>query len=139
MSVRAVVMLGLVLSASTVDWPVSAHLQRTVRAMDGWIKPGGPTEATAFVVVDNGTMYDIYLVGAESDAAGSVELVQTTNGKTARVKEVPVAAFDRLEMSADGTFLKLSHLKRAFKSGETATILLVTDAGERLSVAAVVK
>jgi copper(I)-binding protein len=62
-----------------------------------------------------------------------------TNGKTAGVKEVLIAAFDRLEMSADGTFLRLSQLKRPLKSGDTITLTLTTDGGERLSAAAVVK
>lgn len=113
--------------------------QRTVRATEAWIAAGASGEARAFAIVENGTMYDVYLVGAESDAAGAIELMQTTSGKSAAVKEVPIAAFERLEMSPDATFLKLSGLKRPLKPGETVTIVLRTDTGERLSVAAAVK
>jgi copper(I)-binding protein len=113
--------------------------QRSVRTTDGWVRVGATAEAMAGAVVENGTMYDIYLVGAETDAAGTVELVQTSGGKASATKEVLVAAFDRLEMSPTGTFLKLTQLKRALKSGDQITLVLQTDGGERLTVPATVK
>jgi hypothetical protein len=113
--------------------------QRTVRASEGWVEAAAAGDTRAFAVVENGTMYDVYLVGAESDAAGAIELMQTTAGKIAATKEISIAAFDRLEMSPDEIFLKLTGLKRPLKPGESITIVLRTDTGERLSVAATVK
>lgn len=134
---RFTLTLSVVLLISMIH-PLVAG-QRTVRATEGWIEAGTSGAARAFAIVENGTMYDVYLVGAESDAAGTIELMQTTSGKTAPVKEVPIAAFERLEMSPDATFLQLSGLERPLKPGETVTIVLRTDTGERLSVAATVK
>lgn len=113
--------------------------QRVVRATGGWVEAGASGDARAFATIENGTMYDVYLVGAESEAAGAIELMQSASGKTAVVKEVPIAAFESLEMSPEATFLQLSGLKRALKPGETITIVLRTDTGERLSVTATVK
>ena len=84
-------------------------------------------------------MYDVYIVGAETDVAEAVELVQISKGKPGVVKEVTVAAFDRLEMSPEGTFLRLTQLRRPLKTGESVTITLKTDTGTALSVDLVVK
>jgi copper(I)-binding protein len=129
------VILALLLASSPAG---ALGIQRAVKVSDAWIQ-ATPTEASAFAIVENGTMYDVYLVGASSDVAASVQLVQTTGGKTTPVKEVAVASFDRLQMSPDGTFLKLLQLKRPLKTGESITITLQTDAGEQLPVTAVVK
>jgi copper(I)-binding protein len=112
--------------------------QPAVKVTAAWATASASDTASAFATVDNGTMYDIYLVGAASEAAGSVELVRMTDGKPVGVKEVAVAAFDRLEMSPDGTFVRLTNLKRAFKSGDHITITLETDSTP-LTVDAVVK
>ena len=116
--------------------------QRTVRATDGWVATpaAGATEATAFATVDNGTMYEVYIVGAQSDAADVVELRQTdAAGKTSVVKEAPVPAFDRLEMSAKGVHLRLTSLKKPLKAGDRVALALLTDGGQELQLEAVVK
>jgi copper(I)-binding protein len=112
--------------------------QRTVRATDGWTEVAAG-EARAFAMIENGTMYDVYIVSAASEVADRVELMQASAGKTTRVKELSIAAFDRLEMSPTGTFLQLSGLKRPLKSGDSITIVLKTDGGEALTVSAPVK
>ena len=139
MSLGRAVAFGLVLTAATLGAASSADGQRTVKVMDGWVSASPSTETTAFAVVENGTMYDIFIVGAEASTGGAVQLMQTANGKPTPVKEVMVAAFDRLEMSLDGTFLKLTQLKQPPAAGENVTVVLLTDSGERLSVTAVVK
>lgn len=100
----------------------------------------GATDTLAFVTVDNGTMYEIYIVGAETDVADAVELRQTdAGGKASVVKEVPVPSFDRLDMSAKGVHLRLAGLKKPLKAGDTVTLILLTDGGTALEVAASVK
>ena len=115
-----------------------AGAQPTVRASGAWATASTADMARVFATVENGTMYEVYITGAESDAADAVELVRMTDGRETQVKELGVAAFDRLEMSADGTFLKLTKLKRALKSGDKVTISLETENGP-IAVDAVVK
>jgi copper(I)-binding protein len=133
---RAIALVVLLCSTAGVA------AQRTVRASDAWVAApaAGGVETMAFVTVDNGTMYDVYVVGAQSEAAEVVELRQTdAAGKASVVKEVPVPAFDRLEMSAKGVHLRLASLKKPLKPGETVTLTLLTDGGTALEVAAAVK
>jgi copper(I)-binding protein len=117
--------------------------QRTVTASAGWVKApvAGSTEAAAFVTVENGTMYEVYLVGAESDVAGIVELRQASKSGGAPIvtKEVGVPAFDRLDMAPDGVYIHLGELKRPLKAGETVSLAILVDNGPPLTVAAVVK
>ena len=113
--------------------------QRTVRVTAARVELGAAGSATAYLTVENGTMYEVYLVDASSDMAKTVELMQHSADSTAPVKEVVIPAFDRLEMSSQGVFVKLTDLKRGLKPGEDITITLTTDGGEELSVAAPVK
>lgn len=117
----------------------AGRLQPTVRVTDGWVQAGLGNEARAYVTVANGTMYDVYLVGASSDAATTVELKQVAEGKAAPAKDVAIPSFDRLQMSPETIFVSLAGLKRTLKTGESVTIVLTTDAGEQLSAAATVK
>lgn len=123
--------------------PPPAFAQRAVKASTGWVQApaAGSTEATAFVTVENGTMYDVYLVGAESEAAAKVVIQHaSSNGGAATVMaEAPVPAFSSLEMFAGGVHLVLHDLKRPLTPGDTVPLVVVTDQGERLTVAATVK
>jgi copper(I)-binding protein len=116
--------------------------QRTARALEGWVKAPaeGAAETAAFVAIENGTMYDIYLVGAESDAADVVELRQAVKGGTSTVaKDVTVPAFDRLNMSPEGVYVRLGGLKRPLKPGDAVTVSILVDNSAPLSVLATVK
>ena len=129
--------LLLLLSAWSTAHGVAA--QRAVKVSDAWVTTSPGPDTTAFVRVENGTMYDVYIVGAESPVADAVELMQKKNGELAAAKEVAVAAFDSLAMSPDGIFLRLRGLKRPMKNGDSAEIAVVTDQGDRLTVSATVK
>ena len=134
MHVLAVV-VGMFLSAAVA--------QPAVKAATAFVVTDGasPTTATALVTVENGTMYDVYLVGAAADVADVVEIRQKPQGSeaAAAVKEVPVPAFGQLDMSADGVHLALIKLKRPLKAGESIPLSLVMDSGVTLTVQAVVK
>ena len=118
---------------------IAAAEQRTVKVSDPWLKVTGSAQPTAGVTIENGTMYDIYIVGAESDAAGTIEIVQSSAGKAVAVKELSVPAFGSVVMSPDSDHLVMRDLKGPLKSGAEVTIVLITDGGERLSTTAVVK
>lgn len=126
--------IGLVLggTAATAGQP-------GVKASDAWVAAADGPETAAYVVVENGTMYDVYLTGAESDLAQAVELLQTTNGKASVVNEMPIPAFDRIAMAAHGRFLRLKGLKKPLKAGDRVALVLGLDNGDRLTVDATVK
>ncbi len=139
----AAVSLAALASASGIFAGAVDEFQPTVRASGAWIQAPAPgaTDARAFVVVDNGTMYDIYIVGAETDVAGTVELRHTPKSSVtpAAIKEVPVAAYGRLEMSPYAVHLHLGALKRPLAAGDVVTLVIYTDIGEQLTVSASVK
>lgn len=115
--------------------------QPGVTATDGWVAVSQPaaTDTSAFVTLANGGMYEAYLVGASTDIAERVEFVQLTQGKATIVKEVVVPAFDRLEMTPEGTHLKLVGLKSAVSSGDRVSITFRTDDGGTIVTTAVAK
>ena len=120
-----------------------AGTQPTVRASAAWIQApaAGSTEASVFVTIDNGTMYDVYIVGAETEVATAVEFRDVSKGAAAPevIKEVPVSAYGRLEMSPDAVHLHLGSLKRPLVAGEVVKLVIHTDGGDQLTVSATVK
>ncbi len=132
-----------VLAALLAVFVSGALAQPSVRASSASVVTHGasPTTATAVVTVENGTMYDVYLVGAATEVAEVVEIREKPRGTAAAtaVKEVPVPAFGQLDMSADGVHLAISKLKRPLKTGESIPLSLVIDNGVTLTVQAVVK
>ena len=118
-----------------------AH-QKSVSVSEGRIAlpAAGETATAAFVVVDNPTMYDVYLVSASTDVAKEVQFREAAPGAAAKQKqEVTAPAYEKVEMKADGLHLWLVDLKRPLKAGETIPILLTTDNGITLNVSAVVR
>jgi periplasmic copper chaperone A len=95
----------------------------------------GATTAVMSVSIQNPTMYDIYVVSGSTEVAGKVELRE--DGKA--VKELTVASFGSLDLTADGPHVVLADLKRELKEGETIEVTLRTDGGVVLKLAAVVK
>lgn len=108
-----------------------------VAVSEGWVAlpPDGASDTTAFAVVKNPSMYDVYIVSATSDVAESVELRDDDTS----VPELTVPAYGSLTMSADGPHLRLVGLKRALEDDESITLTLVTDGSVRLRVSAVVR
>jgi copper(I)-binding protein len=118
--------------------------QKSIAASEGWVKlPGaGDTSATAYVVIDNPTMYDIYIVSAAADVAADVEFRQktaTTDTTAQSVKEIAAPAYAKLALTTDGAHLILRNLKRALKEGEIVTLTLTTDGGLVVEAPAVVR
>ena len=93
------------------------------------------TTASDYVVINNPTMYDIYVMSATSDVAGKVELY--SNDKP--VDNMTVAAYGSLTLKAGGMFLRLSDMKRELKAGESITVTMMTDGGVAIAATAVVK
>jgi len=118
--------------------------QKTLSASKAWVKApaAGATSTTAFVVVDNPTMYDVYVMSAETDVAGSVTFQRTAaspDAKAEPVAQVTAPAYDSVELTPDGVHMLLSGLKNPLKPGDTVSLSLTTDNGIVLEVSAVVK
>jgi hypothetical protein len=122
--------------------PIAA--QKSLTASKGWVKApaAGETTTTAFVVVDNPTMYDVYVVSAETDAAGSVKFQRpgaTRDAAAEPVEHVTAPAYDSVELKADGVHMLLSDLKKPLEPGDSITLVLTTDSGIALEVVAEVR
>ena len=66
--------------------------QKAVAASSAWIKAPGTADgtATAFLVVDNPTMYDVYLVSAATELAEEVRFREPgAKGDSGGVLQVP--------------------------------------------------
>ena len=118
--------------------------QQEPSASNAWVKLPAPgeTTASAFLSVDNPTMYDIYLASAGADVAAKVEFRQADASgvlKPDAVKNVTVPAYGSLELDGKGTRLLLSELKRPLKEGETVMLTVSILYGATLQVPATVK
>jgi len=111
-----------------------ALAQTTPTASDATVVPSGAA-ASVYLVINNPTMYDIYVMSATSDVAGKVELYSADKP----VDNLTVAAYGSLTLKAGGMFLRLSDLKRELKAGESITVTLVTDGGVTIVATAAVK
>ena len=111
----------------------TAHAQPTPTAADATVVVSGTT-ASVYLMINNPTMYDIYVTSATSDAAGKVEIY--SGDKAAQ--DLTVSSYGSLELKAGGMFLRLSDLKRVLKAGESITVTMMTDGGVTIVAIAVV-
>jgi copper(I)-binding protein len=122
--------------------PCARADQQSLSATDAWVTApsANETATTAFVVINNPTMYDVYLVTATTDAAAKVQIRDAAASGSAKVMEaVTVPAFDKLAMTPGGVHLHLVDLTRPLKQGETISLYLTTDGGIELEAKAIVK
>ena len=112
---------------------VTAHAQPTPTAADATVVVSGTT-ASVYLMINNPTMYDIYVTSATSDAAGKVEIY--SGDKAAQ--DLTVSSYGSLALKAGGMFLRLSDLKRVLKAGESITVTMMTDGGVTIVAIAVV-
>ena len=120
----------------------TAAQQKTVSASQAWVKvpAADQTVTEGFVVVDNPTMYDVYLIAAAAEAAGNVEFQDVRKpGGAQVVKEVTVPAYGSLSMDPKGLHMVLSGLKRPLKDGDTIPLTSTLHEGSTLEVSAAVK
>lgn len=133
-------MIALAVAGAAAAW----HQQKEPVASSGWVKlpVPGETSTTAFVSVDNPTMYAIYLLSAASDVAGKIEMrdVDKDGAETREaVTEVTVPAYGGVEMGPKGLHLVLSDLKRPLKEVDKVTLSVITETGTKLDVEAPVR
>jgi copper(I)-binding protein len=133
--------IGIAVFVSALVVTVQAG-QKRIGGSNAWVKlpAAGETTATAFVEVDNPTMYDAYLVSAEADVAGKVVFRErAADGSTKDRPSVNVPAFESVSLGPDGVHLLLMDLKQPLKEGDTVNIKIATDSSAVIQVAAVVR
>jgi copper(I)-binding protein len=140
---RALRPLLFVLLAALAAAPGGAA-QPAATAVSAWIAAPAPgdTGASAYVELENPTMYDVYIVSATAESvAAKVELRAglTPGGAPSPVKEFAIPAYGSLAAEAAAPHLRLVDLKRALKTGETVDLALTTNDGTVLKVAAAVR
>lgn len=117
--------------------PGLAHAQ--IAASAAWVQApaAGATSTSAFLVIENPTMYDVYVVGVASPAAGGAEIVRG-DGATP-VKELAVPSFGQVELKPGDVHVVLKDLKRALAAGDEVELTLTSDGGESVKVSAAVR
>ena len=120
LATRVVGLGGVVGVAVVLGAGVGVAQQDGVSASKGWVKlpTAGETTAAAFAVVNNPTMYDVYLVSAMTDVAEKVEFCQTPDQS---LKELTVPAYGAVAMGTDGVHLLLTD-PEATTRGERARL-----------------
>ena len=116
----------------------------TPSAVSAWIAtpPAGATSATAYVELNNPTMYDIYITSATAaGTAGKVELraAAAAGAEPAVVAEFPVPAYGSTSAAPGAPHLRLLELAKPLKAGDTVALALTTNDGSVLKVAAPVR
>jgi copper(I)-binding protein len=111
-----------------------ALLQKDPTAADAWAQVSDGAVAV-YAVVNNPTMYDVFIVSAKSDAAGKIELF---NGEKP-VTSIAVPAYGSAELKPGAMFVRLSELKGQLKTGDEVKVTLETDGGVAIAIAAILK
>ena len=108
--------------------------QAAPSASDATTVVSGAT-ASVYLVINNPSMYDIYVMSATSEVARKVEMYSADKP----VDNMTVAAYGSLTLKAGGMFLRLSDMKRELKAGESITVTMMTDGGVAIAATAPVK
>ena len=108
---------------------------------EAWVAEpaAGATSADAYAVIDNPTMYEVFVVGVTADAAGSAEIVEGSADTAKAIKELPVPAYGRAELKPGAIRIRLKDLKKPLKAGDTVALTLTTDGGVTMKVSAEVR
>lgn len=130
---------ALGLSALLASVPALSAQSGGPTASDAWVAApaAGATTADAFAVVENPTMYEVFVVSVSTDAAASAEIIDGDGSRS--MKELPVPAYGRAELKPGAVRIRLKDLKTPLKTGDSVALTLTTDGGATVKVTAPVK
>ncbi len=136
-----VAVLSCVLSLAAVS---GASAQPAPAAVSAWIAApaAGATGASAYVELNNPTMYDVYVISATAEGvAATVEFRAglAPGGAPAPVPEFAIPAYGSVAAAATSPHLRLVGLTRPLVAGDTVALVLKTDGGATLRVSAAVR
>jgi copper(I)-binding protein len=120
---------------------VGLSAQGAVTASSGWVMEpaAGATSTSAYAVIENPTMYEVYVVGVATDAAASAEVADGPDTAPKAVRELAVPSYGSTELKPGGVHIVLKSLKKPLKAGESVDLTLTTDGGAIIKLTAVVK
>jgi copper(I)-binding protein len=115
--------------------------QAAPSASGAWVAApaAGAVTADAYAVIENPTMYEVYIVSVTSDAAESAEIVDGPAESARTIKDMPVPAYGSAELKPGAVRIRLKDLKRPLKAGDSVALTLTTDGGVIMKVSATVK
>jgi copper(I)-binding protein len=134
----AAVVAGLLV---TLLAPGGLSAQGPVTASSGWVMEpaAGATSASAYAVIENPTMYEVYVVGVTTDAAASAEVTEGPASAPKALRELAVPAYGSTELKPGGVHILLKNLKKPLKAGDSVDLTLTTDGGAIIKLTAPVK
>jgi len=111
------------------------------KASGGWVAEpdAGASAASAYVVIENPTMYDVYVISVTTDAAGSAEIAEGAGEAAKTIKDLTVPAYGSTELTPGGVHIRLKDLKKPITSGSSIDLTLTLDTGATIKVTAPVK
>lgn len=118
-----------------------ARAQAGPTASEAWIvePAAGAKSADAFAVIENPSMYEVFVVSVTADAAGSADIVDGPADAARTVRELSVPAYGRAELKPGAVRIRLKDLKQPLKAGDTVALTLTTDGGATMKVSAEVR
>jgi copper(I)-binding protein len=140
MSMAASRLAGLV-AVMLVLGALRGGAQAQLSASGGWVlePAAGATSTTAYAVIENPTMYEIYVVSVTTDAAGAADVATGSPEAAKPVPELSVPAYGQTELKPGGVHIRLKDLTRPLKAGDSVELTLTTDGGATIKVTAPVK
>lgn len=120
---------------------VALGAQGQMAASGAWVlEPAeGATSTAAFAVIENPSMYEVYVTGVTTEAAATAELASGPPETATTMAELPVPAYGQAELKPGGVHIRLKDLKRPLQAGDTVTMTLTLDTGATIEVSAPVK
>ena len=87
-----------------------------------------------YATLNNPTMYDAYVQSGTSDA-GKVELRDGDKPTS----NITIPSFGSVDLKAGGPFVLVTGLKAQAKAGDSISVTLVTDGGDKIALVATIK
>src|SRR5512134_809122 len=132
---------GIAAMAALIATGVLVAAQAAPAASEAWVAEpaAGATTADAYAVVENPTMYEVFVVSVTADVAGSAEIVDGPADAAKAVRELAVPSYGRAELKPGAVRIRLKDLKKPLKAGDSVALTLTTDGGVIIKVMAAVK
>jgi hypothetical protein len=108
---------------------------------DAWVAEpaAGASITDAYAVIENPTMYELYIVSVTADVAGAAEVVDGPAEAAKTIRELAVPAYGRAELKPGAVRIRLKDLKTPLKAGDSVALTLTTDGGAIIKLTATVR
>ncbi len=117
--------------------PAAIGQEKAVTGTSAWVAEPAPgaTTTTAYAVLENPTMYDVYVVKVLADAAAGARIVESGTP----VPELAIPSFGSTTLEPGKAYIELTDLNRPLRDGDRVVLTLTTDQGAAVKVEAPVR